>query len=82
MVATYVIEIAIPLLFFAPIRRLRLFAFYSQVGGQRGAASGAEGLPRDRDPAQPVSRTSSLLCGLLQAGLWVLGWPRCCWWGV
>lgn len=34
VVATYVIEIAIPLLFFAPIRRLRLFAFYSQVGGQ------------------------------------------------
>ncbi|NWQ89994.1 LMF2 factor, partial [Burhinus bistriatus] len=31
VVATYVIEIAIPLLFFAPIRRLRLFAFYSQV---------------------------------------------------
>ncbi|NXW11514.1 LMF2 factor, partial [Fregetta grallaria] len=31
VVATYVIEIAVPLLFFAPIRRLRLFAFYSQV---------------------------------------------------
>ncbi|XP_067173727.1 lipase maturation factor 2 [Apteryx mantelli] len=31
VVATYIIEIAIPLLFFAPIRRLRLFAFYSQV---------------------------------------------------
>ncbi|CAN0095861.1 unnamed protein product [Bubo scandiacus] len=31
VVATYVIEIAIPLLFFAPVRRLRLFAFYSQV---------------------------------------------------
>ncbi|NXT58563.1 LMF2 factor, partial [Pluvianellus socialis] len=31
VVATYVIEIAIPVLFFAPIRRLRLFAFYSQV---------------------------------------------------
>ncbi|NXF42273.1 LMF2 factor, partial [Nyctibius bracteatus] len=31
VVATYVIEIAIPLLFFAPLRRLRLFAFYSQV---------------------------------------------------
>ncbi|KAM6424813.1 lipase maturation factor 2 [Rhynochetos jubatus] len=30
-VATYVIEIAVPLLFFAPLRRLRLFAFYSQV---------------------------------------------------
>lgn len=39
VVATYVIEIAIPLLFFAPIRRLRLFAFYSQVGG--GAPGGA-----------------------------------------
>ncbi|NWI99955.1 LMF2 factor, partial [Crypturellus undulatus] len=31
VVATYVIEIAIPVLFFAPLRRLRLFAFYSQV---------------------------------------------------
>ncbi|XP_068257771.1 lipase maturation factor 2 [Nyctibius grandis] len=31
VVATYVIEIAVPLLFFAPLRRLRLFAFYSQV---------------------------------------------------
>ncbi|XP_074757759.1 lipase maturation factor 2 [Athene noctua] len=31
VVATYVIEIAVPLLFFAPVRRLRLFAFYSQV---------------------------------------------------
>nr|XP_034983481.1 LOW QUALITY PROTEIN: lipase maturation factor 2 [Zootoca vivipara] len=31
VVATYVIEIAIPALFFAPLRRLRLFAFYSQV---------------------------------------------------
>ncbi|XP_044285417.1 lipase maturation factor 2 [Varanus komodoensis] len=31
VVATYVIEIAIPPLFFAPVRRLRLFAFYSQV---------------------------------------------------
>ncbi|XP_075580733.1 LOW QUALITY PROTEIN: lipase maturation factor 2 [Pelecanus crispus] len=31
VVATYVIEIAIPPLFFAPIRHLRLFAFYSQV---------------------------------------------------
>uniref|UniRef100_A0A8C3B9D8 Lipase maturation factor n=1 Tax=Cairina moschata TaxID=8855 RepID=A0A8C3B9D8_CAIMO len=31
VVATYVIEIAVPLLFFAPIRRLRLFAFYCQV---------------------------------------------------
>ncbi|XP_062990577.1 lipase maturation factor 2 [Elgaria multicarinata webbii] len=29
--ATYVIEIAIPPLFFVPVRRLRLFAFYSQV---------------------------------------------------
>ncbi|KAM6292804.1 LOW QUALITY PROTEIN: lipase maturation factor 2 [Porphyrio hochstetteri] len=31
VVATYVIEVAVPLLFFAPVRRLRLFAFYSQV---------------------------------------------------
>uniref|UniRef100_A0A493SW29 Lipase maturation factor n=1 Tax=Anas platyrhynchos platyrhynchos TaxID=8840 RepID=A0A493SW29_ANAPP len=31
VVATYVIEIAVPPLFFAPIRRLRLFAFYCQV---------------------------------------------------
>ncbi|NXL52144.1 LMF2 factor, partial [Podilymbus podiceps] len=31
VVATYIIEIAVPLLFFAPMRRLRLFAFYSQV---------------------------------------------------
>ncbi|XP_072216729.1 lipase maturation factor 2 isoform X2 [Excalfactoria chinensis] len=31
VVATYVIEIAVPLLFFMPIRRLRLFAFYCQV---------------------------------------------------
>lgn len=33
VVATYVIEIAVPLLFFMPIRRLRLFAFYCQVCG-------------------------------------------------
>ncbi|NWT82542.1 LMF2 factor, partial [Lanius ludovicianus] len=32
VVATYVIEVAVPLLFFAPLRRLRLFAFYCQVG--------------------------------------------------
>lgn len=31
VVGTYVIEVAVPVLFFAPIRRLRLFAFYSQV---------------------------------------------------
>ncbi|XP_078534006.1 lipase maturation factor 2 [Lissotriton helveticus] len=31
VVATYVIEIAIPLLFFVPVRRLRIFSFYSQV---------------------------------------------------
>ncbi|KAH1186422.1 lipase maturation factor 2 [Mauremys mutica] len=31
VVATYIIEIAVPLLFFSPIRRLRLFAFYCQV---------------------------------------------------
>ncbi|KAM9582383.1 lipase maturation factor 2 isoform 2-T2 [Guaruba guarouba] len=31
VVATYVIEVAVPVLFFAPIRRLRLFSFYSQV---------------------------------------------------
>ncbi|XP_038011295.1 lipase maturation factor 2 isoform X1 [Motacilla alba alba] len=31
VVATYVIEVAVPVLFFAPLRRLRLFAFYCQV---------------------------------------------------
>nr|XP_056702627.1 lipase maturation factor 2 [Euleptes europaea] len=31
VVATYAIEIAIPPLFFVPVRRLRLFAFYCQV---------------------------------------------------
>ncbi|XP_026547394.1 lipase maturation factor 2, partial [Notechis scutatus] len=31
VVATYVIEIAIPPLFFVPLQRLRLFAFYAQV---------------------------------------------------
>ncbi|NXD59689.1 LMF2 factor, partial [Corvus moneduloides] len=31
VVATYVIEVAVPPLFFAPLRRLRLFAFYCQV---------------------------------------------------
>ncbi|XP_072452511.1 lipase maturation factor 2 [Notamacropus eugenii] len=31
VVATFLIEIAIPVLFFAPIRRLRLAAFYSQA---------------------------------------------------
>ena len=30
--ATFLIEIAVPPLFFAPIRRLRLTAFYAQVG--------------------------------------------------
>lgn len=33
MVATFLIEIAVPPLFFAPARRLRLAAFYSQVRG-------------------------------------------------
>ncbi|XP_043824982.1 lipase maturation factor 2 [Dromiciops gliroides] len=31
VVATFLIEIAVPILFFAPIRRLRLTAFYSQA---------------------------------------------------
>ncbi|KAM6288968.1 LOW QUALITY PROTEIN: lipase maturation factor 2, partial [Aegotheles albertisi] len=31
VVATYVIELAVPPLFFAPLRRLRIFAFYCQV---------------------------------------------------
>ncbi|XP_054844645.1 lipase maturation factor 2 [Eublepharis macularius] len=31
VVATYLIEIAVPPLFFVPVRRLRLFAFYCQV---------------------------------------------------
>ncbi|XP_064512889.1 lipase maturation factor 2 [Pseudopipra pipra] len=31
VVATYVIEVAVPVLFFTPLRRLRLFAFYCQV---------------------------------------------------
>ncbi|XP_029471161.1 lipase maturation factor 2 [Rhinatrema bivittatum] len=31
VVVTYVIEIALPLLFFSPVRRLRLFTFYAQV---------------------------------------------------
>lgn len=33
VVATFLIEIAMPPLFFVPARRLRLAAFYSQVGG-------------------------------------------------
>lgn len=33
VVATFLIEIAVPPLFFAPVRRLRLAAFCSQVGG-------------------------------------------------
>lgn len=40
VVATFLIEIAVPPLFFAPVRRLRLAAFYSQVG---------EGLTRQED---------------------------------
>ena len=32
VVATYFIEIATPFLFFAPVRALRVFAFWSQVG--------------------------------------------------
>lgn len=31
VVATYIIEIAVPFLFFAPVRSLRLFSFWSQV---------------------------------------------------
>lgn len=31
IVVTYIIEIAVPLLFFSPVRRLRLFSFYAQV---------------------------------------------------
>lgn len=30
-VATYLIEIPIPLLFFSPVKSMRMFAFYSQV---------------------------------------------------
>lgn len=33
VVATFLIEVAVPPLFFAPTRRLRLAAFYCQVGG-------------------------------------------------
>ena len=32
VMVTYVIEIALPFLFFSPIRNLRLFAFFGQVG--------------------------------------------------
>lgn len=32
VVATFVIEIAVPLVFFSPLRRLRLGGFYLQVG--------------------------------------------------
>lgn len=57
VVATYVIEIAIPILFFVPIRRLRLFAFYSQVGGQSQA-------PRSCPPARWVPWGSpGTVCG-------------------
>jgi hypothetical protein len=38
VVATFLIEIAVPPLFFAPIRRLRLAAFYTQVSGGQGVA--------------------------------------------
>lgn len=33
VVATYVIEIAVPFMFFSPVRLHRLFAFYAEVSG-------------------------------------------------
>lgn len=40
VVATFLIEIAVPPLFFAPVRRLRLVAFYSQVSGDLSRLTG------------------------------------------
>lgn len=37
VVGTFVIEIAVPVLFFSPLRRLRLGAFYTQVNRTRSA---------------------------------------------
>lgn len=39
VVGTFVIEIPVPLLFFSPVRRLRLGSFYLQVGGNPGVLS-------------------------------------------
>lgn len=55
VVATYVIEIAVPLLFFAPIRRLRLFAFYCQVRGALGHRRGGC-MQAAAPPGQPAQR--------------------------
>lgn len=39
VIGTFVIEIPVPLLFFSPVRRLRLGSFYLQVGGNPGVLS-------------------------------------------
>lgn len=36
VIGTFVIEVPVPLLFFSPVRRLRLGSFYLQVGGNPG----------------------------------------------
>lgn len=43
VVATFLIEVAVPPLFFAPVRRLRLAAFYSQVGQGTGRSGPQHG---------------------------------------
>lgn len=75
VVATYVIEIAVPVLFFAPVRRLRLFAFYCQVRGQSRdpcPAPAAVGLswaggqePPSTAPPQHCLRSPQVLLQLL-----------------
>lgn len=39
VIGTFVIEIPVPLLFFSPVRRLRLGSFYLQVGANPGVGS-------------------------------------------
>lgn len=66
VVATYVIEIAVPPLFFAPIRRLRLFAFYCQVRGALGwRRGGCLQAARCHDAPSPASAPAQVLLQVL-----------------
>ncbi|NWT31183.1 LMF2 factor, partial [Cardinalis cardinalis] len=84
VVATYVIEVAVPVLFFAPLRRLRLFAFYCQVGrgcrlgGAGGASCTSGGLLQGFGLGDHVSMGDPRAVRGSQAGsepLCAPGWP-------
>lgn len=60
VVATFLIEIAVPPLFFAPARRLRLAAFYSQVSGPSAIRTQA-GTGPPHHPGGPAGQSGGLV---------------------